>query len=75
MFLTLNTESGVQSIENSTKFFSETFGPVSKGFNTSISATTNYPTIMNTAIYVCKGNEPFVLKATGGMEAEYVIDF
>ena len=75
MTLNVNTENGMQTITVSSKVFSETFGPVSKGFEASISASVNYPTYLNTSIYVSKGQEPFVLKATGSSSAQYVIDF
>lgn len=50
----------------------QTFGPVSKGFKCSITASP-YP--VNVEIYVCRGEEPFVIKATGSKSASYVIDF
>lgn len=75
MTLNLNTERGMQTISTSSKVFSETFGPVSKGFEATVSAAASYPTYLNTSIYVCKGQEPFVLKATGTSSAQYVIDF
>jgi len=76
MTLNVNTENGMQRITSSSKVFSETFGPVSKGFNASINASVNYPTYWSTNIYVSKGEEPFVLKAsTSTSGAKYVIDF
>lgn len=76
MSLILNTENGMQNFQTTSKVFSETFGPVNKGFNTSVSASTSYSDgILSSSIYVCKGNEPFVLKATGTSSAEYTIDF
>ena len=76
MTVEVNTEKGVQSFQTSSKTFSETFGPVNKGFNASISASHDlYYGTLNTSIYVCKGEDPFVLKATGSSSAEYVIDF
>ena len=75
MTLNLNTESGMQNITNSNSMYSGTFGPVSKGFEASISASVNYPSNIRTSIYVSKGQEPFVLKASGTSSAQYVIDF
>lgn len=75
MQVDVNTGTGIQSFKTSSKLYSETFGPVSKGFNASVSATSNYGALLYTSIYVSKGEEPFVLKATGGPTAEYVIDF
>ena len=73
MKINVNTENGIQSFTTSSKTYSETFGPVSKGFAASISII--YSTNLNTYIYVSRGEEPFVLKATGTSAAEYVIDF
>lgn len=75
MTLNVNTENGPQTITTSSKVFSETFGPVSKGFEASVSASASFPTYMTTSLYVSRGEEPFVLKATGTSSAEYVIDF
>ncbi len=75
MTLDVNTENGTKTFTTSSKLYSETFGPVSKGFEASINASTNYGAYVNTSIYVSKGEDPFVLKATGGPTAEYVIDF
>ena len=73
MYVNVNTEKGSQSFRTSSKLFSETFGPVSKGFSTKVSASGNATFL--TSIYVCRGEEPFVLKATGTSSAEYTIDF
>lgn len=75
MTLNVNTDTGIQTYTTSSKLYSETFGPVSKGFEASINASTNYGASLNTSIYVSKGEDPFVLKASGGPTAEYVIDF
>ncbi len=74
IYISVNTENGVQSIQAPGNTFSETFGPVQKGFKASISASVSVGTT-STSIYVSRGEEPFVLKATGGETAEYVIDF
>ena len=73
MSVKVNTEDGMQSFYITGKTFSESFGPVSKGFKATISAHCSGST--NTSIYVSRGEEPFVLKATGGESAEYVIGF
>lgn len=75
MTLNVNTENGPQTITSSSKVFSETFGPVSKGFEASVSASASFPTYMTTSLYVSRGEEPFVLKATGTSSAQYVIDY
>lgn len=76
MTVGVNTEKGEQSFQTSSKTFSETFGPVNKGFRASINAGFDRPySELNTSIYVCRGEDPFVLKATGSSTAEYVIDF
>lgn len=78
LFVDVNTEKGTQSftIPRSSSF-SETFGPVSKGFAASVTARTNFTVTggIYSSIYVCRGEEPFVLKATGSSSADYVIDF
>lgn len=78
MTVAVNTESGMQTISvsslNGYLGFSETYGPVSKGFNASITAFIE-PGRPSTRIYVCRGEEPFVLKATGENKSEYVIDY
>ena len=75
MDVSVSTEKGTQSFQTSSKLFSETFGPVAKGFTAKVSATSNYGASFISSIYVCRGEEPFVLKATGTSSAEYVIDF
>lgn len=75
MTLNLNTETGMQRITSSNGVFSGTFGPVSNGFEASVSVSVNYPTNIKTSIYVSKGEDPFVLKASGTSSAQYVIDF
>lgn len=59
--------------------WSQTYGPVSKGFKASITAIGGWPTVN---IYVCRGEEPFVLKktsssgsSTSSTSASYTIDF
>lgn len=76
MTVNVNTEKGVQTFQTSSKTFSEIFGPVEKGFKASVSASHDlYYGVLFSRIYVCKGDEPFVLKATGSSSAEYTIDF
>ena len=59
--ITLNTEKGEQSFKSGTEF-SETFGPVEKGFVARIMVSGNRNISANVRIYVCRGDEPFVLK-------------
>lgn len=75
LYVYVNTEKGIKSFEISNKLFSEIFGPVDYGFNTSVSSSFSYSGTLSSKIYVCKNNDPFVLKATGGSTAEYTIDF
>lgn len=76
LHVNVNTENGIKTFEVSSKLFSETFGPVDYGFQTSVSASFGgYSGTLSSSIYVCKNNDPFVLKATGGSTAEYTIDF
>lgn len=48
-------------------------GPVAKGFQCSMSAGGNGTCTVY--ISVCRGSEPFVLKASGKTSASYIIDF
>lgn len=73
LLLGVNTENGLQTIEVSRNVFSETYGPVQKGFHAAIYISSVRAT--SASIYVSKGEEPFVLKATGQTSAEYVIDY
>lgn len=77
LYVDAKTEKGTQSFKTSSKVFSETFGPVSKGFAASVTAHTDYSVTggIHSSIYVCRGEEPFVLKATGSSAVDYVIDF
>ena len=87
---TVSTENGTKTITTDSKSFSETFGPVKKGFTASISGQSEYPqtnSSMVVSIYVCKGEEPFSLKAQDeskensisdsgiSASASYTIDF
>lgn len=77
---TVYTDTGVQTF-TSGKTFSQTFGPVKKDFEASITADANSWEIAdcNVRIYVCRGNEPFALKAnkSGGkaVTVSYIIDY
>jgi len=76
MTVDVNTEKGVQSFQTSSNTFSETFGPVNKGFKASVQTSySHYAGTLNSSIYVCKADEPFILKATGSSSVEYVIGF
>lgn len=69
--ITVNTDTGKQTFTVRKKTYSETFGPVSKGFDASVKCQA----AANVSIYVCKANGPFALKASGGTSASYTIDF
>lgn len=78
--ISVNTESGIKDFTTSSNSFSETFGPVKKGFNAAI--TVKYESASdgttNLRIYVCRGEEPFALKATNkaySNTASYTIDY
>lgn len=76
MHIEVNTENGIQTFETTGKFFSQSFGPVGYGFHATVSANTSFDSDrLNTSIYVCKGEEPYVLKETGYSYSEYTIDF
>lgn len=68
--VTVTTPKGTESFKGRMSGFDQTFGPVPKGFKCSISADAK-----KVEIYVCRGAEPFSLKATGTTSASYVIDF
>ena len=80
---TVNTETGSETFESG-KSFSQIFGPVKKGFQASITADSkalNYVSNSNVKIYVCRGSEPFALKANNSssigkiVSASYTIDY
>lgn len=83
MEVKVNTEQGLTTFVCG-KSFSETFGPVPKGFKCEIigtdpsSSTEDYSDI-TVSIHVSRGKEPFVLKATdnqmGSSQTSYTIDF
>lgn len=80
IFYTVNTDKGVQTFQ-SDKIFSEVFGPVKKGFKATIRADASRLHVANSEvrIYVCRGNEPFALKACKSgdkaVSVTYTIDF
>lgn len=74
----VTTDKGKETITKK-RSWSQTYGPVSKGFKASITAIGGYPTVN---IYVCRGEEPFVLKgsnssgsSTSSASASYTIDY
>lgn len=79
---TVNTENGKTKFSSGNSF-SQTFGPVRKGFHASITSDASdlYSVSMNAVkIYVCRGSEPFSLKATNSssediVSTSYTIDF
>ena len=80
--ITVLTGKGSETIATSKqRSWSQTYGPVSKGFRTNITARGGWPTVY---IYVCKGDEPFTLKesksnnvgsSNTSTSASYTIDF
>lgn len=78
--ITVNTDSGIKEFTTINNSFSETFGPVKKGFKASISVKSENGSsgTTNLRIYVSRGGEPFVLKATNESylkTASYTIDY
>lgn len=78
--ISINTDSGVKEFTTISNSFTETIGPVKKGFQASITVT--YPSgssasgTPSSKIYVCRGAEPFALKASNNStSATYTIDF
>ncbi|MGR5578019.1 hypothetical protein [Bacteroides thetaiotaomicron] len=80
--VTVSTGKGSETIATSKqRSWSQTYGPVSKGFRANITARGGWPTVY---IYVCKGDEPFALKesksnnvgsSNTSTSASYTIDF
>ena len=82
MKISVKTESGTQTFEGG-RSFSQTFGPVHKGFNCKIdcfntSHSSSYSEVI-VNIYVSREKEPFALKktasGTGKSSASYTINF
>lgn len=70
--ITINTDTGIKAFSlGPNRAYSETYGPVSKGFEASIKSQAS----ITTHIYVSKNNGPFALKASGTGSATYTIDF
>ncbi|MBQ1221297.1 MAG: hypothetical protein IIX78_01975, partial [Alistipes sp.] len=70
--IVVSTPEGNLTISGNRQSYEQTFGPVSKGFVCYIKAS-QYPDVVE--IYVCRGAEPFALKASGKTTATYAIDF
>lgn len=78
----VNTDNGLVTFKGG-KEFTETFGPVEKGFRCYIQgndkSSSNNSSEVYLKIYVCRENEPFVLKATysgkSGINTTYYINF
>lgn len=83
----ISTEKGIRNFNMVSSNFSEIFGPVEKGFTASINAYLASQAIdkeFTIRIYVCRGNEPFALKAynystensnSTPLSAMYTIDY
>lgn len=77
---TVNTDNGSKTFANGSSY-SQVFGPVKKGFNAYITVDARRwsNARCNVKISVCRGNEPFALKASnsGGQTAStsYTIDY
>ena len=80
--VTVSTDKGSETITTSKqRSWTQTYGPVSKGFRASITAKGGWATVN---IYVCKGDEPFELKksksnnvgnSNTSTSASYTIDY
>lgn len=73
----VNTDDGYVNFDNNrTKYWTQTYGPVKKGFNAYAKAQSVHPTI---EIYVSKNNGPFALKTSKSdydeVTASYTINF
>lgn len=77
---TVSTDTGTKSFTSGLSF-SQTFGPVKKGFHATFSANPIgcSATSCTANIYVCRGSEPFALKANGSgvssASTSYTIDY
>lgn len=77
---TVNTDKGSKTFTSGPSF-SQTFGPVKKGFHATLRADAGslYNASCDVRIYVCRGNEPFAFKAnnSGGkiVYTSYIIDY
>ena len=67
----VSTEKGPTTIATHSMTWTETFGPVKKGFEASIYGEAECAGKMTLNIYVCRGEEPFVLKASQTGEMSY----
>jgi len=73
----VNTDKGIVSFSDyQSTYWTQTYGPVKKGFTATATAESVYPTI---EIYASKNQEPFALKTTNTsntkVTASYTIDF
>lgn len=78
--ISVKTDSGILDITTLANSYSETFGPVQKGFEAKISVSylgSSGWGDTTLKIYVARGNEPFALKPAviNGYTATYTIDF
>jgi len=67
----VNTDTGYKSFKGIYSGWTETYGPVSKGFNAHISVSHSSASVK---IYVSRGKEPFALKAAGDRSVSYRIE-
>ena len=76
--ISINTDSGVINVTTYANSYTETIGPVKKGFDASITVKYDGSSggTTNLKIYVARGSEPFALKATSTntVSASYTID-
>ena len=77
--LSINTDSGVINVTTYDTDYTETIGPVKKGFDANITVKYDGSSsgTTNLKIYVARGSEPFALKATSTntASASYTIDY
>lgn len=80
--VTFTTEKGTQTInleqETKTVTWEGTYGPVDKGFKASLECSTpnyNYGGTIHGRIYVCREQEPFVIKAEGERSSPLLLDY
>ena len=79
--ISISTDKGINEVTTTSNSYTETIGPVKKGFKANISVNYNISSEGGTThmkIYVCRGSEPFALKAENekfSYSASYTIDY
>lgn len=74
-YVSVYTDVGLRSFNLTSTEYTQTYGPVAKGFEAKIIVSVTSGSERTVEIYVCRGEEPFALKRSGNISATYVIDF